>query len=321
MTAALWITGGVLMLLGLGLVSWGLIGDRSRVPRCRRCRYEMAGVGPTCPECGWVAADERSLTRPIVRRRMAAAGVVLIIVASVLGAHAEMSGRTNGWWSIAPRWLLIEGIALTDARTPHMELWERYRRLSWTDWNTTSEPHSERLAAVCRAKLIDNSRSPFVHMWSGITLTDLVRDRELVGSTLITLIEHEDDVVRMRAMRCLIDYERAWGPLSEPLTAALAHAATETNRPSAREALHRLESVDLLDPEVARDYLLSWDRIHDPEGASIETRIADVLWDMQHQSEPREHQRELLLALAEAPTASERLTWIANHFLDELGLR
>lgn len=56
--AACWV---VIALAGLWAL-WALIWDRPRGRlRCRKCAYDMAGVGLTCPECGKTHASERAL--------------------------------------------------------------------------------------------------------------------------------------------------------------------------------------------------------------------------------------------------------------------
>jgi len=55
---------GVVVLLGLALMLWGLRRRPSNTPRCRKCRYELTGLASLkCPECGWVAQQASDAMR------------------------------------------------------------------------------------------------------------------------------------------------------------------------------------------------------------------------------------------------------------------
>jgi hypothetical protein len=125
MTIVLWIAGVTLALVGLTVAAWAMFGDRSRARRCRGCWYEMEGVpGLRCPECGRKAKDEAVLTRRRRRWRLSGVGVLIVSIGSGL-VHYGTAQRPNGWWSIAPNFMLVWAYSRTHLIDPAKELCER----------------------------------------------------------------------------------------------------------------------------------------------------------------------------------------------------
>jgi hypothetical protein len=102
-----WLGGGVLALAGLALLWWSLFRDRARGRRrCPRCWYDMGGVpGLVCPECGGDAKRERRLGKVRRRWRIAATGVLMLIVAVVMLSYPRC--RQSGVLSLVPTDILL----------------------------------------------------------------------------------------------------------------------------------------------------------------------------------------------------------------------
>ncbi len=110
-----WIGGGVVAVLGLALLVWALIGDRSRGrKRCPKCWYDMSSAprreegefaGWVCPECGKRTTRERELGRTRRRKRW----VVFATVLAILGIFAAAQPRVLKlrWWSVVPAFVLV----------------------------------------------------------------------------------------------------------------------------------------------------------------------------------------------------------------------
>jgi len=92
MTQGIWMwIGGALGAVGLAIVFWGMLSDRScGRPRCPKCWYAMDGATPEhgprgpawqCPECGRSITSARALHRTRRRWRPTSAGVVVLLAA------------------------------------------------------------------------------------------------------------------------------------------------------------------------------------------------------------------------------------------------
>jgi hypothetical protein len=145
-----WLWTAIGLVLGAGaafVLWWSLLRDRSRGrKRCPRCWYELGDIPPTqsegrtgwvCPECGHLSHKAKSLLRTRRRWRVA-------ILGAVLGAAswpvANLPGiRANGWWSLAPRVVLIAALpqlesgGSIDWRAPRNQLLEHLQRRIFND--------------------------------------------------------------------------------------------------------------------------------------------------------------------------------------------
>jgi hypothetical protein len=100
---------------GIALAAWALFADRARSrKRCPKCWYEMTGVPSydregvaalVCPECGKPVKSERSLFKTRRRWKLAFLSPVLLVGAWLTWKIPEI--RRDGWWSVAPRQVLI----------------------------------------------------------------------------------------------------------------------------------------------------------------------------------------------------------------------
>ncbi len=96
-----WGLGSIVFLGCLGVVWWGLFGDRARGRRrCPRCWYDLAHTsGLTCSECGHVIENEKQLFR--TRRRL----IPVLIAAVVAAAGASYTiefAQQQGWARMLP---------------------------------------------------------------------------------------------------------------------------------------------------------------------------------------------------------------------------
>ncbi|MFI4916620.1 MAG: hypothetical protein ACIAS6_08965 [Phycisphaerales bacterium JB060] len=112
-----------LLVLGLVLLAWAILWDRSRGRRrCPKCWYGMDGVpqaesgGWMCPECGRAIARERRLLR--TRRRWGFVVFAIVLLAASYASHMGPAVRSRGWWAAAPDLLLI-------ALLPHADAFDR----------------------------------------------------------------------------------------------------------------------------------------------------------------------------------------------------
>ena len=89
----------LLPVVGLGLLGWGLFGDRSRGrARCPKCWHDMGPTLPglTCPACGHEARQERRLYRHRRRRSAIELGGVLLLLGAC--ALTIVSGWAREQW-------------------------------------------------------------------------------------------------------------------------------------------------------------------------------------------------------------------------------
>jgi len=115
----LWLSVGLLAAIGLALLIWALVGDRSRGRRrCPKCWYDMRG-SPTlrCPECGHVVWNEGELYRS--RRRRKTAWLAILMLLATVALPIVQRVRTHGWPSILPTSVLL----WMAAPAPQDDLW------------------------------------------------------------------------------------------------------------------------------------------------------------------------------------------------------
>ena len=142
---------GVIPVISLLLVWWGLRGDRSKGrARCPKCWCDMGGTLPQleCPECGHDAGQERRLYRSRRGWRAIVLGVVLVLLScyplTIVGGwcreqvavrnltdcgHAVTASVRTG-----PDWLV--------GRLPERfaRLFDRVEQVQLRRWGTDAEP-------------------------------------------------------------------------------------------------------------------------------------------------------------------------------------
>lgn len=97
-------TGWALVAIGMCVLAWALLGDRSKGrKRCPRCWYDMQGTpatagGHLCPECGHLARNGKQLLRTRRSRRVIACAMAFLVAGYLAFAIPQVmiSGRT-GW--------------------------------------------------------------------------------------------------------------------------------------------------------------------------------------------------------------------------------
>ncbi len=120
-----WGTAIGLGVLGMGLLGWALLWDRSRGRlRCPRCWYRMEGApegeaGPRCPECGRTIGRARALRRTRRRWRWAVVSCLLLVGAEV--SWVTPRGLRDGWLSVVPTTALL--LAPVDVVGPMLDPW------------------------------------------------------------------------------------------------------------------------------------------------------------------------------------------------------
>src|SRR5262249_9336914 len=113
-----WIAGGVVGVLGLALLAWGVVGDRARGRRrCPRCWYDMGSTpGMVCPECGRAAKGERRVKRSRRRWRAVGLALVVVVIAAGLGlAPMCLSDRWVGKMPITVLYVRMAWVTETDS--------------------------------------------------------------------------------------------------------------------------------------------------------------------------------------------------------------
>ena len=105
-----WIGGAALGLLGLWLLYWSLLHDRSKGRRrCPKCWYDMSGTDSmTCSECGRTTKREKNLYKTHRRWRWAFAALVVFMFLGAIALTPKV--RKDGWTSIVPTTALIVGL-------------------------------------------------------------------------------------------------------------------------------------------------------------------------------------------------------------------
>ncbi|MEE8153701.1 MAG: hypothetical protein V3T53_01945 [Phycisphaerales bacterium] len=101
-----WIGGAALGLLGVWLLYWSLLHDRSKGRRrCPKCWYNMSGTDSlTCSECGRTVKREEKLHK--TRRRKRLAGLALLTFLSGAALSTWPTARDFDVNTIKPVWLL-----------------------------------------------------------------------------------------------------------------------------------------------------------------------------------------------------------------------
>ena len=102
-----WIGGAALGSLGLWLLYWSLLRDRSKGRRrCPKCWYNMSGTDSmTCSECGRTAKREKKLYKTHRRWRWAFAAILTGVLAG--GSAVTPKVQRDGWISTMPSIVLI----------------------------------------------------------------------------------------------------------------------------------------------------------------------------------------------------------------------
>jgi hypothetical protein len=113
MSASAWgafiflIGGGAVALIGVVLLIWALLSDRSRGRRrCSKCWYDLSKTeGLRCSECGHEVQRERQLFK--TRRRWRWAALALLLILSGIGGIGWQRTRNFDWNTIKPVWWLL----------------------------------------------------------------------------------------------------------------------------------------------------------------------------------------------------------------------
>lgn len=92
---AFWVLASLLGLLAIALLYRALLRDRPKGKRrCGKCWYDMTGVpGLTCPECGRTHKDERRLHKRRRHKRIAALGLMTLLLSLAVAATPRVSQR------------------------------------------------------------------------------------------------------------------------------------------------------------------------------------------------------------------------------------
>ena len=133
----LWlIIAGLVFLLGIALLTLGLRGRRvDDHPFCRRCRYDLSGLGEkpeTCPECGRDLTKRRTVRFGRRRKRplLIAPGAALLLAGLIgAGVVAWPAARDFDWNTIKPVWWLKREALGGATATADAARTEIYRRL------------------------------------------------------------------------------------------------------------------------------------------------------------------------------------------------
>lgn len=92
---AFYILTALLLVGGVGGIVYAFFGDRHRrTPMCRKCHYNMQGhTSLTCPECGYEHQRESELFKPKRHPKLAAVGLILILLSGVSWYYPEVRYR------------------------------------------------------------------------------------------------------------------------------------------------------------------------------------------------------------------------------------
>lgn len=119
-----WTCWGVIGLSSL-VVLWALFWDRSKGRiRCRRCAYDMEGVGLICPECGREHSSERALTK--TKRKWKTVIVGSVAICTVLLIHVQrFSIYHEGISGLVPTYFLARfaNVQSVEAGTASKQSW------------------------------------------------------------------------------------------------------------------------------------------------------------------------------------------------------
>lgn len=125
----------------LGLLFLALRGARvDRHPICRKCRFDLSGLGGVgagttgvrCPECGRDVSSRRAVRLGNRRRRkgrvVAASGLVGLAILLVMASGWTMTGRLN-WYALLPAGVLFAELDSSNITKRDASVGELSRRL------------------------------------------------------------------------------------------------------------------------------------------------------------------------------------------------
>jgi hypothetical protein len=224
------------VLVGFVITLRALFHDRARGrERCPRCWYELAKASnpAQCPECGHTARKPRHLLRTRRHYRVAAAGVLVLLLG--LSSAAYPFSRNNAWHRWLPDTALIAILPHVDADWPIAELDRRFGIGAaeegyigqYTDHFTRMWRWQWRLLAVNSGKLAA-SHGPLKRRQNALVLLlqDLP-DPSPAAPSIVRCLEDPDPKMRWLA---------AWG------TKATRYAYLGEARAQMVSALERLRS-------------------------------------------------------------------------------
>lgn len=141
-TTPITIISSTIILFGLFLIVWGLIGDRARGrTRCPKCWYDMSGaVGLRCPECGKEAKSTKQFTKS-KRPKWAFVVAALLMGLSVYGFSVNRRVAETDWLAAVPSWFLMAGWALLPEEwilydnSPYESTLDQRFEAQWYGWN------------------------------------------------------------------------------------------------------------------------------------------------------------------------------------------
>jgi hypothetical protein len=118
-TAALWVGGVLLTLIGLWVLYRALFASRPRgVRRCPRCWYNMTGLEWRCPECGHTVRTEKELRRTRRHWRWAVAGFVFAAFAPAWWLGQDRA--IDLWRHLLPHWQTVAEQRIGQFRIVHV---------------------------------------------------------------------------------------------------------------------------------------------------------------------------------------------------------
>lgn len=140
-----WIGGAVVGLLGLWLLYWSLLRDRSKGRRrCPKCWYDMSFADSLrCPECGNDAKREADLLK--TRRRWKSLWICLLVFLAASYLWIQPKVKQDGWVSVLPNTALILCLRLEDNQAIFAELHRRTQTPFWMADVLTAENDPESL--------------------------------------------------------------------------------------------------------------------------------------------------------------------------------